>query len=160
MQATKDTAVSFHYTLFNAAGEAIETSLESDPSLFLFGYDNVLKGVEEAVEGKVAGDTLSVELAAENAFGVRKEGLQQRVPSKYLKHEGKMKPGQTVSVNTAQGVKVGTVIKVGKFNVDIDLNHPLVDQQVRFDIEIMDVRAATEEEITHGHAHGAGGHQH
>lgn len=160
MQATKDTVVSFHYSLFDADGEQVESSLDTDPNLFLFGHNSVLQGVEDAIEGKVVGDKIDVVLTAEDAFGVRKEGLQQRVPAKYLKHEGKMKPGQTVRINTEQGMQVGTVIKVGKFNVDVDLNHPLVDQSVRFDIEVMEVRAATEDEITHGHAHGKGGHEH
>ena len=160
MQATKDSVVSFHYSLYDAQGEQIESSLNGDPSLFLFGHNNVLAGVENAIAGKVAGDKIEVELAPEAAFGVRKEGMQQRVPAKYLKHEGKMKPGQTVRINTEQGMQVGTVVKVGKFNVDVDLNHPLVDQTVRFDIEVIDVRPATEEEITHGHAHGKGGHEH
>ncbi|WP_339670621.1 peptidylprolyl isomerase [Dasania marina] len=160
MQATKDTVVSFHYSLFDAQGEKIESSLDAEPNLFLFGYNNVLAGVESSIEGKSTGDKLEIELAPEDAFGARKADMQQRVPSKYLKHEGKMKPGQTVRINTEQGMQVGTVVKVGKFNVDVDLNHPLVDQAVRFEIEVMDVRAATEDEITHGHAHGKGGHHH
>ena len=119
-----------------------------------------MQGVEDALEGKSTGDTLTVELSAEQAFGVRKEGLQQRVPAKYLKHEGKMKPGQTVRINTEQGVKAGTVIKVGKFNVDVDMNHPLADQSITFDIEVIDIRSATADEIAHGHAHGKGGVEH
>lgn len=160
MQATKDTVVSFHYTLLNGAGEEIETSRNGDPSLFLFGHNAVLPGVEEALEGKSAGDKLTVTLAPEHAFGVRKTDMEQRVPVKYLKHEGKMKPGQTVRINTEQGMRSGTVIKVGKFNVDVDMNHPLADQTVNFDIEVMDVRAASADEVSHGHAHGAGGHHH
>ena len=160
MQASKDTVVSFHYTLYNEQGDAIETSRDSHPSLFLLGHGNVMQGVEDAVIGKQVGDSLSVELSAADAFGERKDNMQQRVPAKYLKHEGKMKPGQTVRINTEQGVKAGTVIKVGKFNVDVDMNHPLAGQAVKFDIEIMELRAGTAEEIAHGHAHGKGGHEH
>lgn len=160
MQATKDTVVSFHYTLSDAEGQEVETSRGTEPSLSLLGHSNIMQGVEDAMEGKTTGDTLNVELTAEQAFGERKEGLQQRVPIKYLKHEGKMKQGQTVRVNTEKGVQAGTVIKVGKFNVDVDMNHPLADQSVSFDIEIIDIRAATADEITHGHAHGKGGVEH
>ena len=160
MQATQDTAVSFHYTLFNDAGEELESSRDSDPTLFLFGHGGILPGLESAFEGKTTGDTLSVPLEAKDAFGLRNIENKQRVPAKYLKHEGKMKPGQVIRVNTEDGLKTGTVIKVGKFNVDVDMNHPLAGQNVRFEIEIVDIREATADEISHGHAHGAGGHQH
>lgn len=160
MQATKDTVVSFHYKLSDSQNQEVETSHGTDPSLALLGHGNIMQGVEDALEGKAAGDTLTVELSAEQAFGVRKEGLQQRVPAKYLKHEGKMKPGQAVRINTEQGVQAGTVIKVGKFNVDVDMNHPLADQAITFEIEVVDVRAASADEIAHGHAHGKGGVEH
>lgn len=160
MQATKDSVVSFHYTLFNNAGEELETSRDGDPTLFLFGHNGVLPGVESALEDKSVGEQLSVELAAKDAFGLQNTENKQRIPSKYLKHEGKMRPGQIIRINTEEGVKTGTVIKVGKFNIDVDMNHPLAGQDVRFDIEIVEIRQATEDEVSHGHAHGAGGHQH
>tara|TARA_B110001469_G_C9451304_1_gene227944 strand:- start:400 stop:630 length:231 start_codon:yes stop_codon:yes gene_type:complete len=75
---------------------------------------------------------------------------------------GKVKPkvGMAVSIQTDGGIRQGVVIKIGKFNVDLDTNHPLAGKTVIFDIEIVDVREATQEEIDHGHAHGIGGHQH
>lgn len=160
MQASKDKVVSFHYTLSNQAGEEVETSRDHEPNLFLFGHGNILPGMENTMEGKSVGDTFNAVLSPIEAFGVRKDDNVQRVPAKYLKHEGKMKPGQTVRMQTNQGTQVGTVVKVGKFNVDVDMNHPLCDQTVSFAIEIIDIRDATNDELAHGHAHGAGGHQH
>ena len=94
------------------------------------------------------------------AYGPRIESKTDRISAKYLKHEGKLRPGQIVSIQTDNGRQSATVLKVGKFNVDIDLNHPLAGQTISFDVEITAIRAATAEETSHGHAHGAGGHQH
>jgi len=73
---------------------------------------------------------------------------------------GKLRPGQAVKINTAEGARDARILKVGKFNVDIDLNHPLAGLSLTFDIRVVDVREASEEEIAHGHVHGAGGHHH
>jgi len=92
-----------------------------------------------------------------DGYGLRNVNNTQRIPTKYLKHEGKLSAGQTINVNTDKGVKPGTIIKVGKFNADVDMNHPLAGKNLHFDVEIIDIRAATEEEIAHGHVHGSGG---
>lgn len=152
--------VRFHYTLSNPEGEELETSRDGDASLYLHGADNLLPGLEEAMTGREAGDRFSVTLPPEKAYGERREGLAQRVPAKYLRHAGRLRPGQVVKLNTEQGVRTVTVLKVGKFSVDVDLNHPLCGWTLVFDVEILDVRAASPEELAHGHAHGPGGHQH
>lgn len=152
--------VSFHYTLSNPEGEVMETSRDGEPSLYLHGADNLLPGLEEAMSGREAGEQFQVTLPPEQAYGQRREGLIQRVPAKYLKHAGRLRPGQVVKLNTGQGVRTVTVLKVGKFNVDVDLNHPLCGWTLVFDVEILDVRAATPDELAHGHAHGPGGHEH
>ena len=155
-----NSVVSFHYTLFNSADEQLETTRDGDPSLFLVGANNVLPGMEQAMMNKKVGDVFSIELAARMAYGLRDENKKDRVSAKYLKHEGKLKPGQIVRIDSNQGRRTATVIKVGKFSVDIDLNHPLAGQDIRFDVEIIAVRHATPDEIAHGHAHGIGGHNH
>ncbi len=160
MQIDKHSVVSFHYTLSDENGQQLESSLGGDPSLYLHGADNIISGLEAAKAGRRAGDSFSVTLVPEQAYGVRRDDQQQRMPAKYLKHEGKLRPGQVVRFNTDQGPRTATVVKVGKFSVDVDLNHPLAGRALTFAIEIEDVRAATEEEIAHGHAHGPGGHQH
>ncbi len=113
---------------------------------------------------KAAGEKINVTLEPEQAYGLRREGAIQRVPIKHL-HEhstrkDKLKPGMLVRVNTPNGPWEAIVAKVGKFNVDIDSNHPLAGKTLTFDIEIMNVRDATDDELAHGHAHGIGGHQH
>ena len=88
------------------------------------------------------------------------EMLAKRVPVKHLLFKGKLRPGMVVQLNTSDGRIPVTVVKVGRHSADIDTNHPLAGQALSFDIEVVDVRAATEEEVAHGHAHGPGGHQH
>ena len=160
MQISTNTVVSFHYNLLDAGGKLIETTRDGDPVLFLTGSDNILPGLEQAMQGKSVGDSFTVTLAAERAYGLRDESRKDRISAKYLKHEGKLQPGKVVRINTDQGVRTATVIKVGKFNVDIDLNHPLAGQDITFEVEVVAIRDAEPEEIAHGHAHGAGGHQH
>lgn len=160
MQISKNAVVSFHYSLKNAQGEELENNRGENPTLYLHGANNIIPGLEKAMEGRSAGDSFEIDLTPTEAYGERREDMAQRVPAKYLKHEGKLRPGQTVRINTDKGMRSATVIKVGKFSVDVDMNHPLAGQQLHFSIEIADVRQATAEEVQHGHAHGVGGHQH
>ena len=160
MQIAKNSVVSFHYSLTDLDGTAIESSQGGEPSLYLHGARNILPALEKAMAGHSTGDHFEVELSAEQAYGLRQEGKTQRIPAKYLKHEGKMKPGQVVSFRDDNGVHQATVLKVGKFSVDIDSNHPLAGRPLRCSIDIVDIRQASAEEVAHGHAHGPGGHQH
>jgi FKBP-type peptidyl-prolyl cis-trans isomerase SlyD len=121
---------------------------------------NILPKLEAAFAGKQVGDRFQVQLSPAEGYGERRADALERVPAKYLKHAGKLRPGQAVRLNTEQGAMLVTVVKVGKFSVDVDSNHPLAGQTLNYDIEITEVRAATDEEKAHGHAHGAGGHHH
>ncbi len=160
MQIERDKAVSFHYSLSDAEGNPIDSSREREPQAYLHGHGNLLPALEEQLLGHAAGDTLSVTLPPERAYGPRREGSVTRVPIKRLVTQGKLAPGQVVGIRTEQGIRRAMAVKVGKFNADIDFNHPLAGKTLVFDIEIVAVRDATAEEIAHGHAHGEGGHQH
>jgi FKBP-type peptidyl-prolyl cis-trans isomerase SlyD len=160
MEITKNTVVSFHYSLFRDNGDEIESTRDGQPTLALIGANSMIAGLEQALVGKAAGDQFELILEPHQAYGLRAEEKNQRVAAKYLKHEGKLRPGQVVRLDSNQGIKTCTVLKVGKFSVDVDMNHPLAGVTICYRIEIVDVRAATDEETAHGHAHGAGGHQH
>lgn len=164
MQISAEKVVSFHYNLKDVDGTLLETSYDADPTLYLHGHNNILASLESALEAKILGDKVNVTLAPEQAYGERKEGAVQRIPIKHLHNhaalKNKLKPGARVLVNTQQGPWEAVVLKVGKFNVDIDSNHPLAGKTLTFEIEISAVRDATSEELAHGHAHGAGGHHH
>ncbi|MGB0894292.1 MAG: FKBP-type peptidyl-prolyl cis-trans isomerase [Parashewanella sp.] len=160
MTITKDSVVQFNYTLKDEKGEQIETSKGHSPIAYLHGHNNMFPGVEKAIEQHNAGDSFTVTLPASETYGEREEGAEQRVSVKHLVGAKVWKPGMTAMVNTDQGQRQVTVVKVGKFMATIDTNHPLSGRELTFDIEIVDVRDATAEELSHGHAHGVGGHQH
>jgi FKBP-type peptidyl-prolyl cis-trans isomerase SlyD len=160
MIVEKDKAVSFHYTLKNADGEQMETSREKDPMTYLHGANNIIPGLEKAMEGHAVNDEFSVTVEPEQAYGIRNEKNVQRVPLKRLKGIGKISVGQVLNLKTNNGQVQVTVLKVGRFNVDVDGNHPLAGKQLTFDVEITDIRDASEEELEHRHVHGPGGHQH
>jgi len=160
MIAEKDKVVTFHYTLKNAEGEQMETSRDKQPMSYLHGANNIIIGLEKAMEGHAVNDEFSVTVKPEEAYGIRNEGNVQRIPLKRLKGIGKISPGQILNLQTNQGPVQVTVLRVGRFNVDVDANHPLAGQALTFDIEITDIRDASEEELTHRHVHGPGGHHH
>ncbi|WP_394130029.1 peptidylprolyl isomerase [Shewanella maritima] len=160
MKITDDMVVQFNYTLRDEQGEQLETNVDQDPIAYLHGHDNMMPGIEDAINGREVGESFSVTPAAKDTYGERHEGAEQRVSVKHLSGAKVWKPGMSAIVNTEQGQRQVTVVKVGKFMATIDINHPLAGRELTFDIEIVNAREATDEEIAHGHAHGVGGHNH
>ena len=160
MTITEGSVALFHYSLRNEAGQELETSRGGEPNAYLHGAGNIMPALEKAMAGRGPGDVFSATLAAEEAYGPRQPDRTQRVPAKHLLFKGKLKPGMVVQLQTSEGRRPVTVVKAGKFSADVDTNHPLAGQTLTFDVEIVDVRAATAEEIAHRHAHGPGGHHH
>jgi len=151
---------SFHYTLSNGEGEQIESSRERQPMTYLHGARNIIPGLEKALAGKAAGDQFRVTIPPADAYGERRSDQTQRIPAKHFRDTKHLKPGRMVSIQTRRGPVQATVVKVGRFNIDVDANHPLAGQTLTFDVEVTDVRDATAEEISHGHVHGPGGVHH
>jgi FKBP-type peptidyl-prolyl cis-trans isomerase SlyD len=152
--------VFFHYTLTNDKGEQLESSRERDPMAYLHGYRNIIPGLEKAMAGKDVGDTFEVTIEPAEAYGERNPAAAQRISAKHFPDPKKLSPGQMVQLQTKQGPIQAVIVKVGRFNVDVDANHPLAGQTLTFDVKITKVRDATQEEIDHGHAHGPGGVHH
>lgn len=159
MQIQENSVVQFHYSL-TENGSELEGSRASAPLLYLHGHNQMLPKLEEALAGKTAGDKLQVTLLPADAYGERKADAIQSVQVKHLQGAKKWKPGMVAWVNTDQGERQVTIVKVGMFKAEVDTNHPLAGKTVTFDIEVISVREATAEEIAHGHAHGEGGHNH
>ncbi len=155
-----DKVVSFHYRLSQIEGEELETSRSGDAMAYLHGHGNLLPALEKALQGRAAGDVFSVDIAADQAYGPRRESAQQRVPIKHLIYSGKLRKGMAVKINTEQGPHDVRIAKLGRFTADVDTNHPFAGMDLCFEVEILDVRDASADEISHGHAHGPGGHQH
>ena len=164
MKIEKDRVVRFHYTLFEGGvaeqgSDALETSKDREPLAILAGHGNIIPGLEQAMEGHEAGDSFSADIAAADAYGERRDNLTQRVPKKHFGDQ-RLAPGMQVILNTNFGPRAVTIHKVGMSVVDVDLNHPMAGKDLRFDIEVVEVRETTAEELEHGHVHGEGGHQH
>jgi FKBP-type peptidyl-prolyl cis-trans isomerase SlyD len=165
---TKSKVVSFNYRMYEILAngdksECLEDSYLGDPIFYLHGYRNIISGLEAAFEGKKSGETFSVDLDPLSAYGPRKEGAVKRVPLKHLQFNQtpkKIIPGIIAGVKTEQGMRSVIVVKPGKFNVDVDFNHPLAGKNLQYEIEVLAVRDATGEEVAHRHVHGTGGHHH
>lgn len=159
MKVAENTVVLFHYAL-SEGGRAIESSFGREPLAALVGAGGIIPGLEAALIGRQAGDRFQVEVGPKEAYGERHEQLVQRVPRKRFSGAGRLEPGVQIMVETSQGRRLATVARVGLSVVDLDLNHPMAGKTLSFDIEVVDVREASTEEIEHGHAHGPGGHHH
>ena len=159
MKIEKDRVVRFHYTVSEQGQEPLETSGDREPLAILIGHNNIIPGLETAMDGREAGDKFEVDVAAADAYGVRQDGLTQRVPKKYFK-DTRLEPGMQAVLPTNFGPRAVTIQKVGMSVVDVDLNHPMAGKDLHFDIEVVEVREASAEELEHGHVHGEGGHQH
>jgi FKBP-type peptidyl-prolyl cis-trans isomerase SlyD len=160
MQVARDTVVVIHYTLTNDAGEVLDSSAGGEPLAFLHGGGTVVAGLESALVGKSAGDKLLVSLPVEQAYGAHDTRLVQRVPKRSFQGVGEIKPGMRFAAQTEHGPRQVLVTRVSGDMVTIDGNHPLAGQALNFDVEITEVRAASPDELRHGHVHGPGGHHH
>ncbi|HEY1070111.1 peptidylprolyl isomerase [Thermomonas sp.] len=160
MKIEKDRVVRFHYAVAEAGQAPLESSKAvGEPLAILFGRGQIIPGLEKAMDGREAGDSFKAAVTAADAYGERREGLTQRIPKKHFGDQ-KLAPGMQVVLNTNFGPRAVTIEKVGMSVVDVDLNHPMAGKDLEFDIEIVEVREASEEEIAHGHVHGEGGHHH
>ena len=160
MKIEKDRVVRFHYAVAESGQESVENSKDAgEPLAILFGHGAIIPGLEKAMEGREAGDSFKASVTAADAYGERRDGLSQRIPKKHFGGQ-KLEPGMQVVLNTNFGPRAVTIQKVGMSVVDVDLNHPMAGKDLEFDIEIVEVREASEEEIAHGHVHGEGGHEH
>lgn len=159
MKIEKNTVVRFHYSVAEAGQAEIESSKDRDPLVILFGHGNIIPGLEQALEGREAGDSFVVDVSAADAYGEHRDGLTQRISKKHFGDQ-RLAPGQQVVLQTNFGPRAVTVQKVGLSVVDVDLNHPMAGKDLHFEIEVLDVREASAEEIDHGHVHGEGGHHH
>jgi FKBP-type peptidyl-prolyl cis-trans isomerase SlyD len=160
LTAAKDRVVHFHYVLRDSAGLEVESSRDGEPAAALIGHGSLMAGLEQSLENRSPGERFEVTLPPKDAFGERRDDWTQRVSKKYVSGASRLKSGMQTKVQTDSGPRPVTVLKVGGKFIDVDLNHPLAGQSVVFDVEVIDVREATPEELSHGHVHGAGGHQH
>ena len=154
MQIASNKAVYIHYTLKNRDGELLDKSRSDDPLGYVHGTGSIVPGLETALEGKQAGDTVNVVVAPEEAYGSRDEQLVQDVPRGAFDGVDAIEPGMRFQAESEQGTRVVTVTAVGDDVVTVDANHPLAGETLVFAVEVHRVRDASDEEVEHGHVHG------
>jgi FKBP-type peptidyl-prolyl cis-trans isomerase SlyD len=160
MQIAKNSVVLIDYTLTGPDGNVIDSSVGKQPLPYLHGTGNLIVGLEKALEGKTAGDSLKVTIPPEEAYGVRDDKLVQVVNKSAFQGVPNLSVGQQFRSQTPTGNAVVTVTKIEGDNITVDANHALAGVPLTFDVAIKEVRKASQEELAHGHVHGPGGHHH
>jgi FKBP-type peptidyl-prolyl cis-trans isomerase SlyD len=161
MQISTNSVVLIDYTLTNDQGNVIDTSSGREPLAYLQGHQNIISGLESALEGKSAGDRVQVSIAPADGYGERDESLSQAVPRQMFEDADQVTVGMQFHTLTEQGhQQVVTVTAVDAEHVTVDANHPLAGETLNFDVTVVEVREALPEELEHGHVHGPGGHHH
>jgi len=159
MQIGKNAVVAIDYTLKDGEGEVIDTSEGRSPLAYLHGAGNIVPGLEKALEGKGEGENVQVTVPPEEGYGQRDESLIQAVPKKLFAETAEPEPGMQFQAQGPQGAQVLTVMKVEGDQVTVDANHPMAGRELNFDVSVVNVREATDEEKEHGHPHAEGGGQ-
>jgi len=156
----KDTAVKFNYTLKDDEGTILDQSPEGQPLAYLHGHSNIIPGLEQQLEGKSAGEKVNAVVEPVDGYGEYQEQAVQHVPRDNFQGVDDIQPGMQFQSQAGDQVMLVTVTEVNDEEVTVDANHPLAGKRLTFDVEIQEVRAATEDELGHGHVHGAGGVEH
>ncbi len=157
MKIEKNTVASLAYQLTIEDGVVVDQSTVDAPLDYLHGHNNLITGLERELEGKVAGDQFTVTIAPEDAYGEHNEDLVQRVPADVFQGVDELEVGMRFLADTDQGPIPVEITEVDGDEVVVDGNHMLAGQSLTFTVEVVAVRAATEDEIAHGHIHQAGG---
>lgn len=160
MQVAKHAVVSIDYTLTAPDGEVLDSSQGGEPLAYVHGTDALIPGLESELEGKKKGDRFDVHVEPGDGYGERDERLVHEVEKKQLPPGIELEIGLQLQAKGPDGDLIVTVVALQEERVTLDGNHPLAGMRLHFVGEIKDVRAATREELAHGHVHGAGGHHH
>jgi FKBP-type peptidyl-prolyl cis-trans isomerase SlyD len=162
MKIEKNKVVGIHYTLKDNEGNVIDTSEGREPLNYLHGRGNLIPGLEDELKGKALNDNIKVSIEPEKAYGQYEKDMVFEVGRSSFSDPDKIEVGMQVQGQIAEGEspRLLTVIEIKDDKVILDANHPLAGQTLNFDVQVVELRDATKEEIDHGHVHGPEGHQH
>ena len=158
MQITKGAVAVFHYTLTNDLDETLDSSTGNDPLSYIHGSGMIIPGLEKELNGKSSGDKFNVSIEPAEAYGEKDDELIQTISREEFPPDQELEPGMQFHAQSEHGAQIISILEINGEEIRIDGNHPLAGERLTFDVEILEVREATEEEISHGHAHGPGGH--
>jgi len=159
MKTARNMVISLHYTLTDDAGEVLDSSEGRDPLEYLHGHGNIVPGLEKALEGTTVGHRSRVDVAPGEGYGERNPELVFEAPREHFPNDMKLEAGSRVYAEGPEGPISFSVVRLTESGAVLDANHPLAGQTLHFEVEIVGVRPATEEEISHGHVHGPHGHE-
>lgn len=160
MKTASNMVVSLRYTLTDDEGEVLDSSDGREPFTYLHGHSNIIPGLEKALEGTTVGHHSKVAIAPAEGYGEKNPELIFEAPLAHFPPDMKLETGQRVYAEGPEGPVSFAVVELTDTGAVLDGNHPLAGKQLHFDVEVIDIRPATQEEIQHGHVHGAGGHHH
>lgn len=161
MDVQANRVVAIDYTLKGDDGQVIDSSADGSPLYYLHGHSNIVEGLEQALEGKQVGDVVEVSVPPEKGYGVRDETRVFEVPKTSLPEDLTPTKGMVLQMNAPGGGRLPvTITKVKLKSIEVDANHELADKTLHFSVTIKDVRKATKDELSHGHAHSPGHHHH
>lgn len=161
MKITKGKVVDMQYSLKNDSGEVLDQAPDGQPLSYLHGFGNIVPGLEKALDGLSKGDKKAVKVSPEEGYGKFNGDLKVAVPRSQFPKDVEIEAGMRFQAHSPDGHPVVyTVDSVVGDKVNLDGNHPLAGQTLHFEVEVVGVREASKEELTHGHVHGPGGHHH
>ena len=161
MKVGKHTVVGIEYALHLGDGQVVDSAGAGEPLRYLHGTGQIVPGLEKALEGKEPGTSAKVVIEPEDGYGTRDEQAVRVVPREAFPPDAPLQAGaEFVVVDDQQNQIPLRIEKIENGTVTVDFNHPLAGKTLHFDVKIIDVRAATEDELAHGHAHGEDGHEH
>ncbi|QIT54720.1 peptidylprolyl isomerase [Aquisalimonas sp. 2447] len=153
MQIAKDKVVAIDYTLKDDDGSVLDTSEGKEPLAYLHGSGNIIPGLEKALEGKAQGDEVNVQVPPEEAYGERRDDLQQVVPRSLFQGVDELQVGMQFQAQSEGGEQIVTIAGIDGDDITVDANHPMAGVPLNFEVKVVEVREATDEEKEHGHAH-------
>ena len=159
MKIGKHAVATLHYILKDDAEEVLDMADESQPFVYLHGVGGMIPGLEEALDGSEAGQNITVSVPPEKAYGVRDDNRTQDVPREMFAgvDDKEMFVGAQFHAQTGDGMEIVSVVGIDGDTIKIDGNHPMADETLHFDVTVVSIREATQEEIAHGHPHGPDG---
>ncbi|MCU0421251.1 MAG: peptidylprolyl isomerase [Bacteroidia bacterium] len=159
MQVSANKVVSINYTLTDNSGVVLDTSNGRGPLNYIQGIGALIPGMENGLEGKSTGDKFQIKVSPENGYGAYVSEMVQQVPMSAFGGQ-EVTVGMQFEAGSDEQRFIVTVTEINNDMVTVDGNHPLAGKELNFDVEVLEVREATAEELAHGHVHGPGGHHH
>lgn len=157
----KNVVVSMAYTLKTKDGEVLDSADREDPFMYLHGHENIVVGLERALDGKTTGDKISTVVSPEDGYGLRDETGMRELPRDSFPPDMDLSPGNQFGAELETGEVVGIwIVDADDKVITVDMNHPLAGEELHFEVEILELRMAREDELQHGHPHSEDGHHH